>query len=144
VGAILGLRIEGPNETGDGGLGLYLRGGVQLSELLGIEDDMAALGVPFPFPLLLVRDTLDLTVTPVDWLTVAAGPTGSWGISESAWTLGGMLRVDFHFPHQRRPSGIRRAWTLGVAGDLADVIKRDGALGGVAWGIYLPFGYAWY
>jgi hypothetical protein len=145
VGAILGFRIEGPNESGDGGLGLYLRGGVQLSDLLGIEDDIAALNVPLPFPTLLVRDTLDLTVTPVDWLTVASGPTGSWGIVESAWTLGGMLRVDFHLPpQQRRPSGIRRAPTLGVAGDLGGVVKRDGPAGGAAWGTYVTFGYAWY
>jgi hypothetical protein len=146
VGAITGFRIEGPNESGDGGLGLYARGGVQLSELLGIEDDLAAtVGIiPLAGLSFLVRDSVDLTVTLIDWLTLAAGPTYAWGISESASTVGGTLRVDFHFPHRRAPSGARRAWTLGLAADLAGVVERDGAGGGVAWGLFLTFGYAWY
>jgi hypothetical protein len=83
VGAIVGFRIEGPNETADGGPGLYLRGGVQLSELFGIEDDLATTGgiIPLAGVSFLVRDAIDLTVTPVDWLTFAAGPTFSWGLS---------------------------------------------------------------
>jgi len=146
VGAIVGFRIEGPNESGDGGLGLYLRGGVQLSELLGIEDDLStAVGIiPLAGLSLLVREAVDLTVTPVDWLTLAAGPTFSWGLSESASAVGGTLRVDFHFPHRRAANGARHAWTLGLAGDLGGVVKRDGAEGGVAWGAFLTFGYAWY
>jgi hypothetical protein len=146
VGAIVGFRIEGPNETADGGLGLYLRGGVHLSEVFGIEDDLATTAgiIPLAGVSFLVRDAIDLTVTPVDWLTLAAGPTFSWGLSESASTAGGTLRVDFHFPRQRAANGARRASTLGLAGDLADVVKRDGAGGGVAWGAFLTFGYAWY
>ncbi len=146
VGAIAGFRIEGPNESGDGGLGLYLRGGVQLNDLFGIEDDLAAVAgiIPLAGVSVLVRDTLDFTVTPIDWLTLAAGPTYSWGTSESASAVGGTLRVDFHFPHQRSASNARRAWTLGLAGDLGGVVKRDGAEGGVAWGVFLMFGYGWY
>jgi hypothetical protein len=74
VGQIVGFRIEGPNESGDGGLGLYLRGGVQLSELFGIGDDLAgAVGIiPLVGFSVLVRDSVDLTVTPADWLTLAA------------------------------------------------------------------------
>ena len=146
VGTIVGFRIEGPNESGDGGLGLYLRGGVQLSELLGIEDDLGATAgfIPLAGVSLLVRDAIDLTATPVEWLTLAAGPTFSWGRSESASAVGATLRVDFHFPRQPVASDRRRAWTLGLSGDLGDVVKRDGASGGVAWGAFLTFGYAWY
>src|SRR5579871_741021 len=91
VGALVGLRIEGPNESADGGLGLYLRGGVQVNDLLGVEDDVSFAAAPVPGlgVLVLVRDSIDLTVTPVDWLTFAAGPVASWGASESAWALGG-------------------------------------------------------
>ncbi len=146
MGALVGFRIEGPNESGDGGLGLDLRGGLQVNDLFGIEYDLtAAVGlIPLAGVSALVRQSVDFTVTPADWVTLAAGPTYSWGISESASTLGGTLRVDFHFPHRRAASGARRAWTLGLAGDLADVVRRDGAAGGLAWGAFLTFGYAWY
>lgn len=146
VGVITGFRIEGPNESGDGGLGLYLRAGVQIDDLFGVEDDLS--GVAGFFPLVgftgLVRESIDFTVTPVDWVTFAVGPTYSWGPDESASVVGGTLRVDFHFPRQRAPSHARRAWTLGVAGDFGGVVQRDAPLGGLAWGTFLMFGYGWY
>ena len=146
VGVMTGFRIEGPNESGDGGLGFYARGGVQIDDLLGVENDLS--GVVGFIPLgglsALVRESVQLTVTPIDWLTLGAGPTYSWGTSESASAIGGTLRVDFHFPHRRAESGARRAWTLGLAGDLGGVVQRAGAGRGFAWGAFLVFGYAWY
>jgi hypothetical protein len=146
VGLIAGFRVEGPNESGDGGLGLYVRAGAQLSDLFGVENDLSAVAgfIPLGGASAVVRESVDLTVTPLDWLTLGAGPAYSWGISESASVVGGTLRVDFHFPRQRRPSNVRRAWTLGLAGDLGGVVQREGALRGAAWGTFLTFGYAWY
>ena len=114
--------------------------------LFGVEDDVSAVVglIPLGGVSALVRESVDFTVTPRDWLTLAAGPMFSWGISEHASALGSTLRVDFHFPHARAAGGARRAWTLGLAGDLGGVLDRDGAERGVAWGLFLTFGYAWY
>lgn len=146
VGVMTGFRIEGPNESGDGGLGLYVRGGLQIDDLLGVENDLS--GVVGFIPLgglsAVVRESVQLTVTPIDWLTLGVGPTYSWGTSEDASVIGGTLRVDFHFPHRRAASGARHAWTLGLAGDLGGVVQRAGAGRGLAWGAFLVFGYAWY
>ena len=146
VGTIAGVRIEGPNESGDGGLGLYLRGGVQINDRYGVENDLsgAVALIPLGGVSELVRESIDVTVTPRDWLTIAAGPTYSWGSSESASVVGGTLRVDFGFARRRAASGARRAWTLSLAGDLGGVVKRDGTERGLAWGAFLTCGRAWY
>jgi hypothetical protein len=146
VGMIGAVRVEGPNESGDGGLGLYFRAGVQINDLLGVENDLSGVVglIPLAGVTALVRESIDLTLTPRDWFTVAAGPEYSWGISESASVVGGTLRVDFHFPRQRAASGARRAWTLGLGGDLGGVVQRNGAGRGFGWGACLAFGYAWY
>ena len=73
--------------------------------------------------------------------------------NEVSWTpgnvqsVGGTVRCDFHINPSRSSSGVRRAFTLGVVGDLGATVGVSGETSwqtGLAWGVYGTIGYAWY
>jgi hypothetical protein len=134
-------NTEAPDPSNPGyGAGLYARLGDQFSDLLGLAFE---LGGATTLSAGYVRLASTLEVTPVDWLTVAVGPTARVDASTTSVTLpaGATLRVDYHLGVTQTASG-RGALTLGLAGDVGEVVEGNAA--GVAFGVYVMVGYARY
>ncbi len=103
----------------DGGGGVYGRLGYQPSDLFGIEVELDTTTAIISS---LFRSDVAVSVTPVDWLSFAVGPTLAWGYEPfdfGSWFVAGTARVDLNLLSARTPGGARHALTIGVAGDVA-------------------------
>ncbi len=130
------------------GAGLYLRLGEQFNDLWAIDLELSG-GTLIVLGYVRAAFTVDLT--PVDWFTIALGPTARLDDSQNSSdnpseSLGGTLRLDFHLTTKRTEAG-RRGLTLGIAADLGQsfaILGNQEGQPGLAFGGYLMLGWAWY
>ncbi len=121
--------------------GLYLRGGVQLSELIGLDASIAAgwFGITA-----YLRGAAYVDFSLADWFSVATGASfqGGVGFDKSGTLLGIPLRASFHFGG-RSGDGVRHMFEILVEGD-AGVMVADGQTGSGTFGFSasVGFGYA--
>jgi hypothetical protein len=145
--------------SGSGGIGVYIRLGVGLNDLWGIEGELSG-GTTFLDSY--VRTALTLDLSPSDWFTFAIGPVarddadmlscGCGGSTTVAITsIGATARLDLHIAPSRGPEG-RSAFTLGLVGDVGATVGANGfcdsdesfAGSGPAYAFYLTVGYMHY
>jgi hypothetical protein len=150
-----GSNQEGAGGTnGTGGIGLHLRGGVQLNELLSVELDFGGL----LGPLLETRGAVLVGFTPLDWLSLGVGPAVGYQSgtecpllcappvcpSYAGTYVASVERIDF-LPGVGAPPGvprIRRSFDIGLVGMVG--AATAGAPQGkspVGVGLYLVLGY---
>ena len=152
IGAHLGFgedQFNGGDSTGGLGVGLYLRAGDEINDLLGFEAEVSAGTVVFSSYL---RTAVTLDLTPVDWFTFAIGPVARGDVvtvceTTTATSVGATVRFDFHIGSSRSDSG-RGGFTIGLVGDLGGVVAVGGSESfestGIAEGAYLTIGWAHY
>ena len=130
IGAHLGFgedQFNGEESTAGLGIGLYLRAGDEINDLLGFEAEVSAGTVVFSSYL---RTALTLDITPIDWFTFAIGPVARGDVvvactTTTATSVGGTVRFDFHIGSSRSDSG-RGGFTIGLVGDLGAVVGVGG------------------
>jgi len=101
-------------ETDPTTAGVAGRFGVQLGDRFAIFDQ-----VNFTVFWLQLRDAIFFEWTPVDFFSVAAGPTIEWladiaGSADSDWSIGGSVRLALHAIFSRGACGRRRAMTFSL------------------------------
>jgi hypothetical protein len=143
--------------NGGGGVGIYVRLGVQLNDRWGIEGEFSAATVIVDS---YVRGAMTVDFTPVDWFTLALGPFAreDWDVvscgcgdtTVAIQSVGGTVRFDFHPAFSRTASG-RNAFTIGLVGDLGATVGASGFCdeggftgSGPSEAVYLTFGYTHY
>ncbi len=145
--------------SGFGGVGVYLRLGVQANDLWGIETEISA-GTVFADSY--VRGALTFDYSPSDTLSLVVGPLlrgdavsvpcGCLSdVIVVTTSVGATARVDLHTSVTRSDSG-RGALTTSLVGDFGATVGANGfcdgeesfAGSGPAWALYLAFGYMHY